>query len=99
MRRIALPTIAAMALMVVTPLAVSAEPMVLTATQMDSVNAAARSPVVNVNVVVQTIQTTQIANAFALSFATCGICKGGVPSASALASAINANTSGQLVGR
>jgi hypothetical protein len=99
MRRIALPAIAAITLMVVAPLAVSAEPMVLTATQMDSVNAAALSPVVNINVVVQNNQTTQIANAIALSFATCGICKGGLPSASSLASAINANTSGQLVGR
>jgi hypothetical protein len=99
MRRIALPAIAAITLMVVTPLAVSAEPIVLTATQMDSVNAAALSPVVNINVAVQTIQTTQIANAIALSLATCGICQGGVPSASSLAAALNSSSSGQLVGR
>jgi hypothetical protein len=41
MRRIALPAIAAVTSMVMTPLAVSAEPMVLTASQMESVTAAA----------------------------------------------------------
>lgn len=94
MRRIALPAIAAITSMVMTPLAVSAEPMVLTATQMDSVTAAARSPLVNINVVVQNNITTQIANAIALSFAI-----GPGVSASSLAAALNANVTGQLVQR
>jgi hypothetical protein len=92
-------TVATIAAVVMTPVVAYAEPMVLTATQMDSITAAARSPQVNINVVVQTIQTTQIANAIAVSFATCGVCKGGVPSATSVAAAANASSAGQLAGR
>jgi hypothetical protein len=92
-------TAATVAAVVMTPVVAYAEPMVLTATQMDSISAAARSPLVNINVVVQTIRTTQIANAIAVSFATCGVCVGSGPSASSLAAALNSSSSGQSVGR
>ena len=66
MRGIALAAIAAVTSMVVTPLAVSAEPMVLTAVQMASITAAAAPRSINVNVqlgdvLVQTNRTIQVA--------------------------------------
>jgi hypothetical protein len=99
MRRIARATVATVAAVVMTPVVAYAEPMVLTATQMASITAAARSPVININVVKQTDITTQIANAVALSFATCGVCVGDGPSAFSFATARNFNSSGQLVRR
>jgi hypothetical protein len=82
------------------PLAASAEPMVLTSTQMESITAGASPTEINVSVelgdiLVQTNHTTQVANAIALALATCGICTGGAPAASSLAGAINDNASGQ----
>lgn len=104
MRGIALAAIAAVTSMVVTPLAVSAEPMVLTAVQMASITAAAAPRSINVNVqlgdvLVQTNRTIQVANAIAVAIANCGVCVGGAPSASSLAAASNANTSGQQITR
>jgi hypothetical protein len=104
MRRIALATIAAVTTMSVMPVAASAEPMVLTAMQMASITAAAAPTSINVNVVfgdilVQTNRTIQIANAIAVAIANCGVCVGGAPSASSLAAASNANTSGQQITR
>lgn len=104
MRGIALAAIAAVTSMVVTPLAVSAEPMVLTAVQMESITAAAAPSSININVqlgdvLVQTNRTIQIANAIAIAIANCGVCVGGAPSASSLAVASNANASGQQITR
>lgn len=104
MRGIALAAIAAVTSMVVTPLAVSAEPMVLTAVQMASITAAAAPRSINVNVqlgdvLVQTNRTIQVANAIAVAIANCGVCVGGAPSASSLAVASNANASGQQITR
>jgi len=89
MKRIARATIAIVAAVGMAPVVVNAEPMMLTAKQMDSITAAAQPPEINVNVVVQTISVTQIANAIALSFATCGVCNDGVPTASSFAAAAN----------
>jgi hypothetical protein len=89
MERIARATIAMVAAVVMTPVVVNAEPMMLTARQMDSITAAAQTPEINVNVVVQTINVTQIANAIALSFATCGVCNDSAPAAASFASAGN----------
>ena len=89
MNRIAQATIAIVAAAVMMPMVAVAEPMMLTAKQMDSITAAAQPPEINVNVVVQTINVTQIGNAIALSFATCGVCSDGAPSAASLASAGN----------
>jgi ABC-type transport system substrate-binding protein len=89
MKRIARATIAIAAAVVMAPVVVSAEPMMLTVRQMDAITAAAQLPEININVNVQSINTTQIANAFALSFATCGVCNDGAPSASSFASAGN----------
>ena len=104
MRGIALAAIAAVTSMVVTPLAVSAEPMVLTAVQMASITAAAAPRSINVNVqlgdvLVQTNRTIQVANAIAVAIANCGVCVGGAPSASSLAVASNTNASGQQITR
>ena len=94
MRRIALPAIAAVTLIVVAPLAAKAEPVMLTAWQMDSVTAAALVEInIPINVLVQTNLTTQVANAIATAIATCGICAGHAPTASSLAGATNANVS------
>lgn len=89
MKRIARARIAIVAAAVITPVVANAEPMMLTATQMDSITAAAQVPEINVNVVVQTINVTQIANAIALSFAICGVCDDGAPAATSLAAADN----------
>ena len=99
MRKMARATVATVAAVVMTPVAAYAEPMVLTATQMDAITAAAGPPVIDVNVAIQTINVTQIANAIALSFATCGVCVGSGPSASSVAAALNLSSSGQLVAR
>ena len=101
MRKIALPAFVAATSVVVLPLAASAEPMVLTAMQMESITAAAAPTSININVqlgdtLVQTNHTTQIANAIAVAIANCGVCVGGAPSAASLAAAINANASGQI---
>jgi hypothetical protein len=104
MRTIALSAIAAVTSMVVTPLAVSAEPMVLTVMQMDSITAAASPTSINVNVelgdiLVQTNRTTQVANAIAVAIANCGVCVGSAPSAASIAAATNANASAQQITR
>jgi len=102
MRRIALVTVAAVASTGVAPWVAKAEPMVLTATQMESITAAALIEVnVPINlalgdILVQNNITTQVANAIGLALAACGICTGAAPSASSLASAINANVSGLI---
>ena len=97
MGRIARATIAAVGSVVMTPWLAHAEPTVLTATQMESVTAAALVEInVPVNVLVQTNITTQVANAIATAIATCGVCIGGGPMASALAAAANANFSRQF---
>jgi hypothetical protein len=90
MRRMARATVATVAAVVMAPVVAYAEPMVLTATQMESITAAARIAGVNINLNI----TTQIANAFALSFAT-----GRGASAFSLAAATTANASGQQIGR
>jgi hypothetical protein len=83
-----------------TPLAVSAEPMVLTPTQMESITAAGPSEInINVTLISQTILTTQVAKAIAVTIASCGICVGGAPSASSLAAASNTSASAQQIGR
>jgi hypothetical protein len=98
MKKTARATLATLAAVGMTPLVATAEPMVLTPTQMESITAAARPPSINVNVVVQNNITTQIANAIAFAFASCGICSG-APSAFSLATASNINLSNQQVGR
>jgi hypothetical protein len=90
MRRIARAT-AVVAAVVMTPVVVNAEPMMLTAKQMDSITAAAQRPEINVNVAV----ITQTASAIALSFAICGICTDGGPVAFSVASAANFGASVQ----
>jgi hypothetical protein len=92
MRKMARAAVATVAAVVMTPVVAYAEPMVLTATQMDSVTAAARAPRISLNINI----TTQIANATAFSVAICGICTGGVPAASSFAAAINANDARQI---
>jgi hypothetical protein len=99
MRRVVAATVATVAALQVTPSVAFAEPMVLTATQMDSITAGARLPAINITVIVQNNITTQIANAIAISFANCGICIGRAPSASSFATAFNINGTGQLVRR
>ena len=102
MRRIALAALAAVITMVVTPMVARAEPVTLTASQMDAVTGAALIEInvpINVatgDILVQTNITTQVANAVATAIATCGICVGGAPSASSLAAAINDSVSGQI---
>ena len=98
MRKIALPAVAAVTSMVMTAWAVSAEPMVLTPTQMESITAAGRINI-NVSLISQTIITTQLAEAIAVAIASCGICDGDAPSASALAAASNASASAQEIAR
>ena len=94
MREILLPAVAAATSMVVTtPL--KAEPVMLTASEMESVTAAALIEI-NIPILVQTNLTTQVATAIALAFATCGICSGDALDASSLAAAINDNLSGQI---
>ena len=85
MKRNARATIAVVAAVMMTPMVANAEPMMLTAKQMDSITAAAQRPEININVAV----IFQIANAIALSFAICGICTDGAPAASSVASAAN----------
>ena len=94
MRRIARAPVAILAAMMLMPAVASAEPMVLTATQMDLITAAARPPRISINININI--NTQIANAIAFSFAICGICTGGAPSASSFAAAINANATRQI---
>ena len=67
MRKIMRTTVATVAAAVIAPVVAYAEPMELTATQMESITAAARPPVINVNVNVAIV--TQINNAVALAFA------------------------------
>ena len=94
MRKILLPAVAAATSMVVTT-SLKAEPVMLTASEMESVTAAALIEI-NIPILVQTNLTTQVATAIALAFATCGICSGGALDASSLAAAINDNLSGQI---
>jgi hypothetical protein len=91
MKRIARATTAIVGAVVMTPMVVNAEPMLLTAKEMDSITAAAQQPEINVNVAV----ITQIANATALSFAICGVCTDGGPKASSFAAATNFGASAQ----
>jgi len=67
--------------------------MVLTASQMQLITAGALPAGINININI----TTQVANARAIAIATCGICIGGVPSASSVATAINANVAAQQI--
>ena len=90
MKRNARATIAVVAAVMMTPMVVKAEPMMLTAKQMDSITAAAQRPEINVNVAV----IFQIANAIALSFAI-----GPGASASNFVAQSNAATIAQLVRR
>jgi hypothetical protein len=99
MRKIGLPAVVAATSMVVIASAGKAEPMTLSASEMDSVTAGALIEVnvpINVatgDVLVQTNITTQVATAIAVALANCGVCAGGAPAASSLAGAINANVS------
>jgi hypothetical protein len=68
MRKIMRAMVATVAAAVIAPVVAYAEPMVLTATQMESITAAA-PPVIKVNVVVNNAITTQINNAVALALA------------------------------
>jgi uncharacterized protein HemX len=68
MRKIMRAMVATVAAAVIAPVVAHAEPMVLTATQMESITAAA-PPVINVNVVMNNAITTQINNAVALALA------------------------------
>ena len=95
MRKMARATVATVAAVVMMPLVAYAEPMVLTAKQMESITAGAPPDGINININI----TTQIANARAIAIATCGICIGGGPSATSLAAASNANASGQQITR
>jgi hypothetical protein len=85
--------------MVVASLATKAEPLTLTASEMESVTAAAPVQVnVPVSVVtggfrVQANFTTQVANAVSIAVATCGVCIGSAPSAFSFAAAANTNAS------
>jgi hypothetical protein len=94
MRRIGRATVVTVAAAVMAPVIACAEPMVLTATQMESITAAARPPLPKISVVVNTNITTQIANAFALSFAI-----GRGASASSFALASNSNATAQIIQR
>lgn len=96
MRRTASAMVAGLALVGVMPEVAGAEPMVLTTTQMDAITAAARPAGINLNLNINVNVVTQIANARAISIATCGICIGGPPVAFSLASASNANASQQI---
>jgi hypothetical protein len=98
MRKFALSVVVAASSMVVTTSLAKAEPVTLTASQMESVTAAALIEI-NIPILVQTNLTTQVANAIALAFATCGVCSGGALDASSLAAAINDNVSGQQIQR
>jgi hypothetical protein len=84
MRKIMRAMVATVAAAVIAPVVAYAEPMVLKATQMDSITAAA--PPINVNVVVNNAITTQINNAVALALAI-------GPGASAVASVNQINNS------
>jgi hypothetical protein len=95
MPRIAQATVVALATLVMTPVVANAEPMILTAQQMESVTAGALPDGINININI----TTQIANAKAIAVATCGVCIGSTPAAFGLAAANNANASGQLISR
>lgn len=100
MRKIALGTVVAVTSMVAAASVTKAEPVTLTASEMESVTAAALVEVyVPVNLVlgdvlVQTNLTTQVANATAVAIATCGVCVGYGPTAATIAAAINSNLSG-----
>jgi hypothetical protein len=88
MRKIARAAVVAAASLATTPFAADAEPMMLTNSQMEAVTAGALIEVnipINLNLAI----TTQVANAIALAFATCGICTGGGPAAASLADAAN----------
>jgi hypothetical protein len=65
MKKIMRTMVATVAAAVIAPVVAYAEPMELTATQMESITAAARPPVIIVNVAI----VTQINNAVALAFA------------------------------
>jgi hypothetical protein len=92
MRKIASITVAALVSVAMTPMVASAEPMVLTGTQMESITAAGPPFGINININV----TTQIANAKAIAIATCGVCIGNAPAAFSLAAASNANATKQI---
>jgi hypothetical protein len=95
MGRIARATVVVVAALVMMPAVTNAEPMMLTAKQMDSITAGALPGGISININV----TNQVANAIALALANCGVCIGGAPSASSLAAAVNANASGQQITR
>jgi hypothetical protein len=101
MRKIARAVFVAVASVAATPFAADAEPMMLTNSQMEAVTAAA---LIEVNVPITLVTgdfqsnvnlTTQVANAVALAFATCGVCTDGAPAASSSGSAGNFADSAQ----
>jgi hypothetical protein len=94
MRKIVRATVATVATAVMAPVVAYAEPTVLTATQMESITAAARLPDINVNVAVNNAITTQINNAVALALAI-----GPGASASSFVAQSNASATAQLVQR
>jgi hypothetical protein len=94
MRKIVRATVAAVATAVIAPVVAYAEPMVLTATQMESITAAARTPDVNINVAVNAATVTQINNAVGLALAI-----GPGASASSIIAQTNVNVSKQIAAR
>jgi hypothetical protein len=94
MRKMVRAMVATVAAAVMAPVVAYAEPMVLTATQMESITAAARPPGININVAINNSTVTQINNAIALSIAI-------GPGASAFSSIAqsNASATAQLVQR
>lgn len=93
MSKIVRAMVATVAATVMAPVVAYSEPMVLTATQMESITAAAGSPI-SISVVVNTAIITQINTAIALSFAI-----GPGASASNFVAQSNAATIAQLVRR
>jgi hypothetical protein len=94
MRKIRLAVFVAVVSVAAAPFAADAEPIMLTDSQMEAVTAAALVEV-NIPINLNLAMTTQVANAIALAFATCGICSDGSLDASSVAAAINDSVSGQ----
>ena len=94
MRKIVRATVAAVATAVIAPVVAYAEPMVLTATQMESITAGAQTPDVNINVALNIATVTQINNAVGLALAV-----GPGASASSIIKQTNVNVSKQIAAR
>lgn len=93
MRKIVRATVAAVATAAIAPVVAYAEPMVLTATQMESITAAARTPV-NINVALNIATVTQINNGVGVALAI-----GPRASASSVITQTNVNASQQIAAR